>query len=75
MVETNANYLDDERVNLDIPVDGGYSVIVTSAWDGRHSGYTLIPDGNLSDCLQCRYDSAEWYVTKDGGVLLLPMAS
>ena len=32
----------------------------------RHSGNTLIADGSLSDCLQYRYDSAEWYVTKDG---------
>lgn len=67
MVETNAGYLDDERANLDIPVDGDILVICDlGLWDGRHSGYTLIPDGNLSDCLQYRYDSAEWYVTKDG---------
>lgn len=52
MVETNANYLDDERANLDIPVDGDILVICDlGLWDGRHSGYTLIPDGSLSDCL------------------------
>lgn len=67
MEELNASYLSDERMNLDVPVDGTILVIADlGLWDGRHQAYKEIRDATLADCLDYRYDRAEWYVTKDG---------
>ena len=67
MVEINAEYLGDEKMNLNQPIGGTMLVIADlGLWDGRRSGYREIRDAKLSDCLDYRYDSAEWYVTRDG---------
>ncbi len=67
MVELNAGYLDDERANLNKPIGGTLLVIADlGLWDGHHQGYKEIRNANLRDCLDYKYDSAEWYVTRDG---------
>lgn len=69
MVESNNQYLEDERCNLDIMVGDEILVIGDlGLWNGRHSGYKIIESGNLSDCLYpsdgCEYN--EWFVDSDG---------
>ena len=67
MYERNADYLDDERANLNIQL--GQPILVIGdlgLWYGRRSGYREIPSGNIRDCLysDCDYDS--WYVDRLG---------
>lgn len=63
MVATNANYLYDERMNLNIPTDGRILVIADlGLWNGRKTGYKIL-NGNISSILY-DYDNAEyveWY--------------
>lgn len=67
MYEINNGYLDDEKVNLNIPVGGDILVIADlGLWNGRHSGYRVIQNATLANCLDYRCDSAEWYVTRNG---------
>lgn len=67
MLELNADYLDDERSNLKQPIGGSLLVIADRGlWNGRHQGYREKADADLSDCLDYRYDSAEWYVDQNG---------
>lgn len=43
MYERNSEYLDDERMNLDIQLDKPILVIVDlGLWNGRYSGYKEI---------------------------------
>ena len=63
MYELNADYLDDERMNLNITL--GMPILIIAdlgLWDGRHSGYQEIASGNIKDCLDTNADSAAWYV-------------
>lgn len=63
----NAQYLDDERANLNISVDEPILVIGDiGRWNGRVNGYKIIQSGNISDCLCTEGDSAEWYVDREG---------
>ncbi len=67
--EVNDEYLDDERMNLDVKVGDEILVIADiGLWHGRRMGYQLIESGNISDCLyaskDCDYN--EWYVDRDG---------
>ena len=58
MYERNSEYLDDERMNLDIQLDKPILVIVDlGLWNGRYSGYKEIKSGNIKDCLfsECDY--------------------
>lgn len=59
----NDDYLDDERVNLNVVVPNGILVIADLGfWDGRRCGYKEIATGNIADCLcdsDCDY--CEWY--------------
>lgn len=69
MYKINANYLDNERMNLDINVGDEILVIADiGLWYGRRMGYQIIESGNISDCLyaskDCDYN--EWYVDRDG---------
>ena len=67
MLELNSDYLDDERSNLKQPIGGSLLVIADlGLWNGRHQGYREKADADLSDCLDYRYDSAEWYVDRNG---------
>ena len=59
----NNDYLDDERDNLNVNVGDAIIVIANlGLWDGTHTGYKIIPTGNISECLydgDCAY--GEWY--------------
>ena len=67
MLEINRDYLDDERVNLNIQLSQPILVIADLClWTGRHSGYKEILSGNIRDCLYSEYDYTTWYVDKDG---------
>ena len=51
MCETNADYLSDERVNLNIQLSQPILVIADlGLWNGRRMGYKEIPSGNIRDC-------------------------
>lgn len=67
MVETNADYLDDERTNLNIRLSQPIIVIGDiGRWNGRVMGYKVIDSGNIKDCLYSDTDFTEWYVDKYG---------
>lgn len=64
MCETNNEYLDDERMNLNIPTEGRIICIADiGLWYGRRSGYKLYGH-NIGECLyliqDCDY--GEFYV-------------
>lgn len=67
MYETNAEYLYDERTNLDIntgePIIG---IADLGLWYGRVSGYAIIQSGFISDCLVAHDDYNTWYVDRYG---------
>ena len=67
MYEINADYLTDERANLDIQLSQPIIVIGDiGRWNGRVSGYKVIESGNIKDCLYSETDYTEWYVDKYG---------
>ena len=67
MYKTNAVYIDDERCNLDIPMNRTILVIGDlGLWNGRRMGYKEIESGNIKDCLFSDTDFTTWYVDKDG---------
>lgn len=69
MVDINNEYLEDERLNLNVRLSQPILVIADlGLWNGRFSGYKEISSGNISDCLYCGsdIDFAEWYVDKLG---------
>lgn len=62
MLKTNAEYLDDERMNLDKVVDGRILVIADlGLWFGRRSAYRLIESRNIKDILEMHHDYSELY--------------
>ncbi len=57
-----ADYLEDERANLDIKLDGMIIVIADlGLWNGRRKAYRLISSGNIKDCLYDDCDYITWY--------------
>ena len=67
MYEINGDYLDDERVNLNIQLSQPILVIGDlGLWYGRRSGYKEIESGNIRDCLYTDTDYSTWYVDKLG---------
>lgn len=67
MCETNDQYLDDERTNLDIQMPGAILMIADiGRWNGRFPGYQEIRSGNIKDCLHASTDCATFYVDKLG---------
>ena len=67
MYEINGDYLDDERVNLDIQLSQPILVIGDlGLWYGRRSGYKEIKSGNIRDCLYADTDYSTWYVDRLG---------
>lgn len=67
MVETNADYLTDERTNLNIQLSQPIIIIGDiGRWNGRVMGYKTIDSGNIKDCLYSDTDFTEWYVDKYG---------
>lgn len=50
--DLNAEYLDDERINLNIPIDDGIIVLADlGLWDGRRYAYYEHEFYNIADCL------------------------
>lgn len=67
MYERNGDYLDDERVNLNIQLSQPILVIGDlGLWNGRRSGYKEITSGNIRDCLYSDTDYSTWYVDRLG---------
>lgn len=69
MHEINAEYLNDERMNLDIQLTQPILVVGDlGLWHGRVSGYREIASGNIKDCLYSGrdIDMCEWYLDKNG---------
>lgn len=65
--EENGMRLDDERTNLDIQLDADILVIANlGLWNGRHSGYKVLPSGNIKDCLYSDADYNTWYLDDRG---------
>lgn len=66
MYERNNDYLDDERMNLDVDISAGIIAIADlGLWYGRRVGYKEMGH-NISDCLYSECDYAEWYVDERG---------
>lgn len=62
MMETNDEYLYDERMNLDKVVEGRILVIADlGLWNGRKPAYKIVDSGNIKDILGFTYDGAEFY--------------
>ena len=67
MYEINGEYLEDERLNLDIQLPTPILVCADlGRWDGRATGYKMIESGNIRDCLQSTCDYNEWFIDKMG---------
>ena len=67
MHEFNSDYLDDERINLNIKMSQPILVIADlGRWNGRFSGYKEIESGNIRDCLYSDTDMTEWFVDHRG---------
>lgn len=65
--ETNNEYIDDERANLNIRLTTSIIIIADiGRWNGRFSGYSMVESGNIRDCLYSNCDTIEWYVDKLG---------
>lgn len=62
IIELNNDYLDDERINLNIQLSNPILVIGSlGLWDGRKSGYKIIKSGNIKDILYSENDYTKWY--------------
>ena len=67
MYDLNHDYLEDERVNLNIQLSQPIICIADlGRWNGRFSGYKEIASGNIRDCLYSDTDWTEWYVDHRG---------
>lgn len=68
MLETNAEYLNDERhYNLNIQLSQPILVIADlGRWNGRVMGYKEIVSGNIGDCLYSNTDYTTWFVDELG---------
>ncbi len=67
MYELNADYLDDERSNLNIQLSMPILVCADlGLWNGRKTGYKMIDSGNIRDCLSDGCDYNEWFVDQKG---------
>lgn len=69
MVDTNDDYLDDERCNLSIQLSQPILVVADlGLWHGRRMGYKEIESGNIRDCLYDPNEYVEWYVDGYGNL-------
>ena len=67
MIERNADYLEDEKLNLNLVLNQPILMIGDlGLWYGRRSGFRIIESGKLSDCLYFQGDYAEIYVDEFG---------
>ena len=64
ITEINNDYIEDDRISLDIDLDEEIIVLGDlGLWHGRVSGYKILKKKNISECLysgDC--DFCEWYV-------------
>lgn len=68
MCEINSDYLEDERINLNIQLPEEIVCIADlGLWNGRKSGYHIIKSGNIADCLYSKYDPT-WFVDGYGNL-------
>ena len=69
--EINAEYLGDEKANLNIDV--GEEIIIIAdlgLWDGRHQGYKLLHKTNIADCFcETCGDYVTWFVDDRGDLM------
>ena len=67
MYEINNDYLDDERVNLNIQLSRPILIVADlGLWRGRRMGYKEIISGNIRDCLYSDADYVTWYLDDAG---------
>ena len=67
MYDINAQYLDDERANLNVQLNRPILLIADiGRWNGRFSGYREISSCNIKDCLYSDTEFATWYVDERG---------
>lgn len=67
MYELNDEYLEDEKMNLDVQLDRPILMIADlGLWNGRKSGYKEIQSGNIRDCFVSVGDYVTWYVNDNG---------
>ena len=69
--ELNAEYLEDERANLNIEVGDEILIIASlGLWDGRKMAYKLLHKTNIKDCLTgtCG-DYVTWFVDDRGDLM------
>lgn len=65
--EINDEYLEDERLNLDIELSQPIVVIADLGfWNGRVNGYKEIKSKNIKDCLDSGDDFITWFVDDNG---------
>ena len=73
MHELNAEYLDDERRNLDIQFSQPILVIGDLGfWNGRAQGYKMVNSGNIRDCL---YSDTEMPFTTTARITICTVCS
>jgi len=67
MYSINDDYLDDERINLNVQLSHPILVIADfGLWNGRKVACKEIVLGNISDCLYTNEDYCTWFVDKLG---------
>ena len=65
--ELNSEYLEDERMNLNINVpDKIICIADLGLWNGRRSGYKIMNTRNIADCLYSDCDYVDWYCDEYG---------
>lgn len=62
VTDLNNDYLDDERMNLNVQLNNPILVIGDlGLWNGRVSAYKIINSGNIKDILYDDADYIRWY--------------
>lgn len=65
--DLNADYLDDERTNLNVYLSESIIAIGRiGRWNGTFDGYKIIESCALSECLYSECDLNEWFVDEEG---------
>ena len=62
MIETNDEYLEDEKANLRTSGEPILVIANLGLWNGRKTGYAVIESGDIAKCLFSRCDYVNWYV-------------
>ena len=58
----NTEYLDDKKINLNIPLDNQIIIIADlGLWNGRRSGYRVLKNQNVNACFDCTEYESEFY--------------